>query len=69
MTQKIGDTVFIQEQAPDICEMCDKANELRPYGKYDEAKGRRLNICFDCMKLNEAEAETAFGDLLSGKTQ
>lgn len=69
MTHKIGNTVFIQEQPDDICEVCGKGDELRPYGKFDELKGRRLKVCFDCMLQNESEAEKAFGEFMDGKTQ
>ena len=33
---------FIAQQADEVCEMCGKVDECRPYGPNDE------NICFDC---------------------
>jgi hypothetical protein len=42
---------IIQEQAPEVCEMCGKIEECRPYGPNDE------NVCFDCAMKNPAAAE------------
>ena len=43
---------FIAEQLPEVCELCGKIDECRPYGPNDE------NICFDCaMKLDQAIVE------------
>jgi hypothetical protein len=43
---------FIAQQADEVCEMCGKIDECRPYGPNDE------NICFDCaMKLDRAIVE------------
>jgi hypothetical protein len=42
---------IIQEQPPEVCEMCGVVDECRPYGPNDE------NICFDCaMKDDESKA-------------
>lgn len=42
---------IIQQQADEVCEMCGKVDECRPYGPNDE------NICFDCaMKDDESKA-------------
>ena len=42
---------IIQEQPPEVCEMCGVVDECRPYGPNDE------NICFDCaMKDEESKA-------------
>lgn len=38
---------FIAEQAPEVCEMCGKVDECRPYGPNNE------NICFDCGMKDE----------------
>lgn len=42
---------IIQEQPPEVCEMCGVVDECRPYGPNDE------NICFECaMKDDESKA-------------
>ena len=42
---------IIQEQPPEVCEMCGVVDECRPYGPNDE------NICFECaMKDDESTA-------------
>lgn len=33
---------FIAEQPPEVCELCGKIDECRPYGPNGE------NICFEC---------------------
>lgn len=38
---------IIAEQPPEVCEMCGKVDECRPYGPNDE------NICFDCAMKDE----------------
>jgi hypothetical protein len=40
---------FIAEQPPEVCEMCGKVDECRPYGPNDE------NICFDCAMTLDRE--------------
>jgi hypothetical protein len=42
---------IIQQQGDEVCELCGKVDECRPYGPNDE------NICFDCaMKDDESKA-------------
>lgn len=38
---------FIAEELPQVCEMCGKLDECRPYGPNDE------QICFDCAMKDE----------------
>ena len=38
---------IIAQQADEVCEMCGKVDECRPYGPNDE------NICFDCAMKDE----------------
>ena len=67
MTRKLAPNVLLIEGEPDgICEMCGKKEELRPYGKRLES-GRRMNVCFDCAILDEAEMDRAFRELLNGE--
>ena len=42
---------FIAPQEDEMCEMCGKIDECRPYGPNDE------NICFDCA-MNKVGEET-----------
>ena len=42
---------FIAQQEDEMCEMCGKIDECRPYGPNDE------NICFDCA-MNKVGEET-----------
>jgi hypothetical protein len=53
---------IIAQQPDEVCEMCGKVDECRPYGPNDE------NICFDCAMKDEATTERKmaayiFGDL------
>ena len=52
---------IIAQQDDEVCEMCGKVDECRPYGPDDE------NICFDCAMKDEATAmrkmeQYIFGD-------
>jgi hypothetical protein len=38
---------FIAQQPDELCEMCGKIDECRPYGPNDE------NICYDCGMKDE----------------
>ena len=42
---------FIAQQPDEVCEMCGKVDECRPYGPNDE------NICFECAMKDEATTE------------
>ena len=42
MSDKIGDTFFIEEEPEQQCDLCGKIAELRPYGPNGEC------ICFEC---------------------
>ena len=57
--------VFIEAQEDDICEMCGKVDELRPYGP-KKANGVRMNVCFECAMKDEADASRAFSEVLDG---
>jgi hypothetical protein len=54
---------FIASQPDEVCEMCGKVDECRPYGPNDE------NICFDCAMtkvgeetVNKKMAKHIFGE-------
>ena len=40
---------FIAQQLDELCEMCGKIEECRPYGPNDE------NICFECATTKVSE--------------
>lgn len=44
---------FIAQQMDEVCEMCGKIDECRPYGPNDE------NICFDCAHSTPESAAIA----------
>lgn len=43
------------------CELCGKADELRPYGPNNE------NICFDCGMKDEAGTAKKLGEIIDGQ--
>lgn len=54
---------IIAQQADEVCEMCGKVDECRPYGPNEE------NICFDCAmtkcdpeQVEKRMAKHIFGD-------
>jgi len=42
MSEKIGNVAVIQVQADDVCEMCGKTAELKPYGPMGERIKRKI---------------------------
>lgn len=60
MTKVINGIVFIEPEPNDVCELCGKTEELRPYGPNGE------RVCFDCGMKNEPAARTRMGTLLFG---
>jgi hypothetical protein len=42
MSFRKGNVIVLRPEEPDVCELCGKVDELRPYGP----NGKR--ICFDC---------------------
>ncbi len=53
---------FIAQQPDEVCEMCGKVDECRPYGPNDE------NICFDCAMKDEATTERKMAAYIFGET-
>lgn len=43
MTKRVGNSIIIQEEPPQQCDMCGEIQELRPYGP----PGKRM-ICAPC---------------------
>jgi hypothetical protein len=52
---------IIAQQADEVCEMCGKVDECRPYGPNDE------NICFDCAMKDEATTERKMNAYIFGE--
>ena len=48
------DPVVFKKTEPQICELCGKLEELRPYGPKGE------NICFDCGMQDEKPTREKF---------
>lgn len=51
---------FIAQQLDEVCEMCGKLDECRPYGPNDE------NICFDCGMLDEETTKRKMDQYIFG---
>lgn len=52
---------FICEEPDRRCELCGKIEECRPYGPNGE------QVCFDCMKKDEAAAKRQFAKHVLGE--
>ena len=50
----------IQQQSDEVCEMCGKVDECRPYGPNGE------NICFDCGMKDEATTLSRMNQYIFG---
>ena len=50
----------IEQQEPSRCELCDKIDELRPYGPNGE------NVCFECGMKDEEAMKRGFNRLILG---
>lgn len=51
----------ICSEEPDVCELCGKVDELRPYGPNGE------RVCFDCGMKDEDSVKRAFDRLVLGR--
>jgi hypothetical protein len=54
---------FIAQQPDEVCEMCGKVDECRPYGPNDE------NICFDCAMKDPETTNRKMGAYIFGETE
>ena len=52
---------IIAQQADEVCEMCGKVDECRPYGPNDE------QICFDCGMKDEATTRKKMESYIFGE--
>jgi hypothetical protein len=48
MSRNVNGVVIIEEEPADVCELCGKFDELRPYGPNGE------RICFECGMKDKA---------------
>jgi hypothetical protein len=60
MTKRIGNLIIIEPEPDDVCELCGKTDELRPYGPKGE------NICYDCGMKNKDVTELMMDERLFG---
>jgi hypothetical protein len=51
---------IIQEESPQVCQMCGVIDECRPYGPNDE------EICFDCAMKDEETTECKMAAYIFG---
>ena len=54
---------IISEQHDEVCEMCGKIDECRPYGANDE------NICFDCAMQDEETTKKKMAAYIFGEEE
>jgi hypothetical protein len=62
MSRNINGVPVIYDEPDDICELCGKVDEVRPYGP----KGER--ICFDCGKKDPKTTDRMMGKVLFGES-
>ena len=60
MSERIGNVFVVQEEPTDMCEMCGKIAELRPYGPMGE------RICFECAMKDMATTCRRFDEMIDG---
>lgn len=60
MSKRIGNVIIIEPEEDQICELCGKLEETRPYGPNGE------QICFDCGMKDQATTDKIMGKVLFG---
>lgn len=60
MSRRIGNAIFIEVEGDDVCELCGKVDELRPYGPNGE------RICYECGMKNRDATDKMMGKVLFG---
>ena len=53
---------FIAQQLDEVCDLCGKVDECRPYGPNNE------NICFDCGMKDEETTKRKMDAYIFGET-
>ena len=61
MSKRIGNTIIIEAEEPQQCDLCGKIAELRPYGPNGEC------ICFDCAMKDEETTHKMMSRVLFGE--
>lgn len=61
MSKRIGDLIIIEAEDDDVCDLCGKIDELRPYGPNGEL------ICYDCGMKNQEVTNRMMGRILFGE--
>lgn len=54
MTRRVNETLFIEAERKQTCELCGAEDETRPYGPKGE------QVCFECAMKDEPAAKRAF---------
>lgn len=60
MSRREGDLIIIEPEPDDVCDLCGKVDELRPYGPKGEL------ICFECGQKNPEVTKRMMNRILFG---
>lgn len=60
MSFRVGNVIVIKKEPDDICDLCGKKDEVRPYGPNGEL------ICYDCGMKNPEVTERMMNRVLFG---
>ncbi len=63
MSERIGNTVFIEAEEPQQCDYCGEIKELRPYGPNGEC------ICYQCGMKDKKTTKRMMDKVLFGITE
>lgn len=63
MSKRVGKVIVIEAEKEDICELCGKKAELRPYGPHGE------RICFECGMKDKETTERMMAKVLFGENK
>ena len=58
--------IFLEPREPEICELCGRLEELRPYGKKGD-DGKRQWVCFECAQKDPKTLGEAFDERMRGE--
>jgi hypothetical protein len=63
MSKRVGNISIIAAEDDDVCELCGKVAECRPYGPNGE------RICYECGMKNRATTDKMMGKVLFGDAE
>lgn len=63
MSERIGNISIIEAEDDDVCQLCGKVAECRPYGPNGE------RICYECGMKNVDKTNEMIGKVLFGETK